>query len=171
MSTETYRTRLGEPGDAVTMCRIHHRCWTARFADLVANRDAVDGMDPEGNLDRFVGWLEPTSVADVTVAWFGTDSGGRVVGYSTVIGHELVHLMIDPEHAGRGVGRTLLAAAEQLMADAGHTTFELHTMVGNVPAIALYESAGWQMTDRLVHTDDGDDGVSYDEHVMLKHLP
>jgi len=41
-------------------------------------------------------------------------------------------------------------------------------MVGNERAIGLYSSAGWTVTDRLVHTDQ--DGVAYDEHVLVKRL-
>jgi ribosomal protein S18 acetylase RimI-like enzyme len=56
------------------------------------------------------------------------------------------------------------------MSAAGHRSFELHTMVGNTPAIGLYQSAGWQMTDRIIHSAD-DHGVDYDEHVLVKPAP
>jgi hypothetical protein len=41
-------------------------------------------------------------------------------------------------------------------------------MVGNDRAIALYRAVGWTLTDRVVHTDQ--DGVVYDEHVLVKRL-
>ena len=44
----------------------------------------------------------------------------------------------------------------------------MRTMVGNAPAIALYESAGWVVTDQLVHNDV--DGVVYDEHELVKRF-
>ncbi|MDW3216283.1 MAG: GNAT family N-acetyltransferase [Ilumatobacteraceae bacterium] len=165
MSTSIDLIRPGVSGDVVAMTAVHHRCWMAKFAELVTPREAVDRLDPNRNLARFADWLEPGSDARVTVA----ERDGKVVGYSTVVGNELLHLFVDPDHAGCGIGRTLLAAAESQMSEAGHRTFELHTMVGNVPAIGLYESAGWQVTDRVIHSDD-DHGVSYDEHVLLKHL-
>jgi GNAT superfamily N-acetyltransferase len=165
MSATSAPIRPGHPDEAAVMSAIHHRCWLARFAALVTPRDAVDQMDPGRNIGRFTDWLSPDSDAQVTVA----EHDGRVIGYSTVVGHELVHLFVDPDHAGRGVGRRLLAAAEALMTEAGHRSFELHTMVGNAPAIGLYESAGWRMTGRLIHSDD-DHGVSYDEHVLVKQV-
>lgn len=41
-------------------------------------------------------------------------------------------------------------------------------MVGNERAIALYRSAGWTITGRVVHTNE--DGVVSDEHVLVKRL-
>jgi ribosomal protein S18 acetylase RimI-like enzyme len=80
----------------------------------------------------------------------------------------LVHLFIDPDHQGAGIGRRLLAIAEALIAEGGHADAELHTRVDNERAIALYESAGWHLTDRLIHS--AHDGIEYDEHVLVKHV-
>lgn len=165
MSTIAHRIRPGEPADATAMTVCHHRCWISKFADLVTPREAVGRLHPDRNFERFTAWLSPGSDAQVTVA----EHDGVVIGYSTVVGHELVHLFVDPDHAGRGFGRVLLAAAEAKMTEAGHDEFELHTMVGNAPAIGLYESAGWRVTDRVIHSAD-DHGVSYDEHVLIKHV-
>ncbi len=41
-------------------------------------------------------------------------------------------------------------------------------MAGNAPAIALYESAGWHVTDELLNQET--DGVTYVEHVLVKHF-
>ena len=157
--------RRAAPGDAAAMVQVHHRCWLDKFADLVTPREAVDALDPDRNLGRFAAWLTPGSNAQVTVA----ETDGEVVGYATVVDDQLIHLFIHPARARRGIGRTLLTAAEDLMAEAGHRTFELQTLVGNIPAIALYESAGWRMTDRLIHSDD-DHGITYDEHVLVKQV-
>lgn len=122
-------------------------------------------MEPGRNLERFARWLDADSVTTVTVA----EVDDEVVAYAAVHDNELLHLFVDPDHAGTGLGRRLLAASETLMSDEGHAVLELHTMVGNTPAIALYESAGWHVTDRVIHTAD-DHGVSYDEHVLVKRL-
>jgi len=53
------------------------------------------------------------------------------------------------------------------LVEAGEERVVLQT--DNEPAIALYRSAGWVVTDRLVHNDRGD-GVVYDEHVLVKRL-
>ncbi|WP_438302818.1 GNAT family N-acetyltransferase [Streptomyces sp. HUAS TT11] len=55
---------------------------------------------------------------------------------------ELVKLMVHREARGRGLGRRLLAAAEQGAAAAGITLLHLDTETGST-AEALYGSAGW----------------------------
>ena len=97
------------------------------------------------------------------------DLDGQAIGHTTVSGNELVHLFVDPDHWGGGLGRALLDIGEELLTAAGHREAELHTIVGNEPALVLYRSAGWVVTDRLVHNDW--DGVAYDEHVLVERLP
>jgi GNAT superfamily N-acetyltransferase len=135
----------------------------AAFAPLL-EPGAVEAMDPWGKLDRFRRWFTPGSGLTTVVA----DLGGGPIGHTTVAGHELVHLFVDPDHWGSGLGRALLGVGEDLLTAAGHRQGELHTIVGNEPALALYRSAGWVVTDRVVHNDV--DGVSYDEHVLVKRL-
>ena len=152
-----------DPSDAETIARYHHRCWLAAFAPLLAP-GAVEAMDPWGKLDRLRQWFTPGSGLTTVVA----DLDGRAIGHTTVSGNELVHLFVDPDHWGRGLGRALLDVGEGLLTAAGHREAELHTIVGNEPALVLYRSAGWVVTDRLVHNDW--DGVAYDEHVLVKRL-
>ena len=92
--------------------------------------------------------------------------GGRPVGHFTVKGNQLVHLFVEPDFQGVGLGRRLLAQGETLIAANGHTDFELHARVENTSAIAFYETAGWTVTDRLIRTVEL--GISYDEHVLIK---
>ena len=155
--------RRGVAADARDMALLHHRCWQARFIDLVSPRSVVTGMDPLRNLERFTRWTPEGSDVDVTVA----EVEARVAGYAAVAGHELVHLFVDPDQHRLGLGRVLLTDAEARIAHGGHAIAELHTMIGNEPAIGLYRSAGWVMTDEVIHTDDD---VAYDEHVMIKRL-
>ncbi|MFJ7497156.1 GNAT family N-acetyltransferase [Streptomyces sp. NPDC097727] len=55
---------------------------------------------------------------------------------------EVAKLMVRPSARGRGLGRSLLAAAERSAADAGVTLLVLDTESGS-PAERLYRSAGW----------------------------
>lgn len=161
-----YRLRPARPSDAVTIAHYHHHCWVEAFTPLL-EPGVVAQMDPEGKLPRFRRWLSPgsgfTTVVAVTVA------DDRAVAHVSVEHHEVVHLFVDPDHWGRGLGRVLLGSGERVIVDAGHDRAELHTMVGNVGALALYRSAGWTVTDRIVHNDQGG-GVVYDEHVLVKDL-
>jgi GNAT superfamily N-acetyltransferase len=149
--------------DADAIAAYHYRCWVIGFSSLL-EPGVVDRMDPLGKLERWRRWLAPGSGFVTMVA----DLSGTPVGHATVSGHELVHLFVDPDHWGRGLGRTLLEVGEDTLRGAGHGEIELNTMVGNERALSLYRSAGWTVTDRFVHNDQ--DGVVYDEHVLVKHL-
>ena len=115
-------------------------------------------------LGLFHGRLSPDSSMRTVVA----TSGDMVVGHVQVEGSLLVHLFVDPDHQGAGIGSRMLAIGEALIGEAGHTDAELHTRVDNDRAIALYRSVGWRLTDRLIHS--AHDGIEYDEHVLVKHL-
>ncbi|MDP9335656.1 MAG: GNAT family N-acetyltransferase [Actinomycetota bacterium] len=149
--------------DTDAIAAYHHRCWVIAFSSLLAP-GMVDRMDPRGKIDRWRNWLAPKSGFVTAVA----DLSGTPIGHTTVAGYELVHLFVDPDHWGQGVGRKLLEVGEGLLRSDGHREIELNTMVGNERALSLYCSAGWVVTSRVVHTDQ--DGVVYDEHVLVKRL-
>lgn len=107
--------------------------------------------------------------------WFLPGSGfktkvalvdGAPIAHYTVWGGQLVHLFVDPDHQRTGLGRRLLALAEATLVADGHRTFELHTRVDNHAAMAFYETAGWSVTERRIHT--VEHGISYDEQVLVK---
>lgn len=157
-----WRQRWATPADAETIAAYHHRCWLDAFADLVDGD--VTELDPLGKLDRWRAWLSDESPERTAVI----DVAGAAVAHVTVRGSELVHLFVDPDHQRSGFGRVLLRTGERILAMAGVTDAVLHTMVGNEPAVELYRSAGWTVTDRLHHEDAG--SVRYDEHVLVKAL-
>lgn len=59
----------------------------------------------------------------------------------------IVHVISDPAHRGRGVGRALMEAAAERGLAAGFRWWMLNVKPGNVPALALYERCGM----RVVH--------------------
>ncbi len=154
--------RLALLNDAATIALYHQRCWETAFADLVNPGDPTK-VSTLGQVDRWRSWLAPDSGFTTIVA----DVDGTAIGHTTIRDNEIVHLFVDPDHWERGLGRSLLTIGEQMLADNGHSTIELHTMVGNTPALGLYESAGWVVTDRIIHTNED---VVYDEHVLVKQL-
>ncbi len=94
---------------------------------------------------------------------------GVPIAHFTVGGNQLVHLFVEPDYQGMGRGRGLLAQGEAMIAGGGHEHLELHARVDNLAAIGFYEAAGWTVTGRVVHT--VEHGISYDEHVLVKHCP
>jgi ribosomal protein S18 acetylase RimI-like enzyme len=57
-------------------------------------------------------------------------------------------LVVTPEHRHRGMARALLNAAESLARDSGKETMGLHVSGGNIPALKLYESYGYEESSR-----------------------
>jgi ribosomal protein S18 acetylase RimI-like enzyme len=156
--------RAPVPADASVVAEYHHRCWVLAFSSLL-EPGVVAALDPKRRLWLFERWFAPDQDEVSTVV---AEVDGAVVGHTTVGGHEVIHLFVDPDHWGRGIGRLLLAEAERLLTEAGVAQAELHTMVGNTPALELYDRAGWTLTDRIVHSEMED--VAYDEHVLTKDL-
>ncbi|WP_405765464.1 GNAT family N-acetyltransferase [Streptomyces sp. NBC_00080] len=132
------------------------RARAAELADLLV--DAVDDGASLGflaPLDRTAaeGWWKDRAegVAAGQLAVWAAQDGDRVVG---TVGlafpdkpnsrhrAELVKLMVHRDARGKGLGRTLLTAAEESAAAAGVTLLHLDTETDS-PAEHLYRIAGW----------------------------
>ena len=153
--------RVATPDDAHAVASYHDRCFTHSYSSQLLAGE-LEAPDLEGMRRQLRGWFRPGSEFATRVAIVD----GVPIGHFTVFGHQLVHLFVEPDHQGTGLGRLLLAQAEAMMTADGHADFELHTRVDNLAGIRFYEKAGWSMTDRLIHTVEL--GISYDEHVLTK---
>ncbi|MCX5413816.1 GNAT family N-acetyltransferase [Streptomyces sp. NBC_00059] len=80
---------------------------------------------------------------------------GVVVGYvwvarrETTDGDDLGYVFdveVNEEHRGRGYGRALMHLAEDITLDAGLGLLGLHVFASNTPALRLYESLGYEVT-------------------------
>jgi ribosomal protein S18 acetylase RimI-like enzyme len=71
---------------------------------------------------------------------------GEVIGYAAVHPDEceMFLLFVHPSYAGRGIGRTLLAAAHDALRAAGCNEAFLFVHEQNQRAIAVYEAAGYR---------------------------
>ena len=161
---EAIEIRTATLGDAGAVAAYHRRCFENSYSsELLAGELEAPGL---GEMrQQLQGWFRPESEL-TTLAAVVDDVP---IGHFTVHGPRLVHLFVEPEHQGIGLGRRLLAQAEATMAADGYTDFELHTRIDNHAGITFYEAAGWSMTDDLIHTVEF--GVSYDEHVLVKRRP
>lgn len=61
---------------------------------------------------------------------------------------EIKRMWIAPSHRGHGLARRLLGELEQRSAAIGHHTIRLDTNAVLVPAITMYETAGYRRIDR-----------------------
>jgi len=156
--------RAARPDDANAVEEYHNECFLKTYsAQLHAGE--FHAPDRDGTRQQLLGWFQPGSDFQTWV----TVVDDRPVGHFTLYRHHLVHLFVEPERHGTGLGRTLLERAEATLAAAGHKELELHTRVENLSAIAFYKKAGWNMTDELITT--VEHGISYTEHIMTKRLP
>lgn len=155
--------RWARPDDARRIADYHNACWHEAFAPLVDDQ-VMAAIEPR--YERWERWLSDDTEHTTIVA---IDTDDQPIGHMTIVGPELVHLFVDPAHHRKGLGRDLLKTAERLLGRNGHRQIHLHTIVGNTPAIALYESMGWTLTEET-SVEELPNGSSYREHVMRKDL-
>jgi GNAT superfamily N-acetyltransferase len=123
------------------------------LADTVAGGASVGFLTPLGHEEAATWWRERAEAAAAgrLAVWAALDHTGRAAG-TVSLAHpdkpnsrhraELVKLMVHRSARGRGLGRRLLATAEEAAAAAGITLLHLDTETGS-PAERLYRSAGW----------------------------
>ncbi|ANB09744.1 acetyltransferase [Streptomyces ambofaciens] len=128
----------------------------AQLADLltatVEDGASVGFLAPLGREEALAWWRgRSAAVAAGRLAVWVAHEGERVTGTVSLAlpdkpnsrhRAELVKLMVRREARGRGLGRGLLATAEEAAAAAGITLLHLDTETDS-PAEHLYRSAGW----------------------------
>ncbi|CAL9615495.1 N-acetyltransferase family protein [Streptomyces sp. enrichment culture] len=122
------------------------------LTDTVESGASVGFLAPMDGAPALAWWRERAAAVAVgeLAVWVARD-GDRIVGTVSLAfpgkpnsrhRAEVVKLMVHPAARGRGLGRTLLTAAEEAAAAAGITLLHLDTETGS-PAERLYRSAGW----------------------------
>lgn len=123
------------------------------LADTVAGGASVGFLAPLGRAEAAAWWRRRAGqvAAGRLAVWAALDGADRVTG---TVGldlpdkpnsrhrAELVKLMVHRSARGQGLGRRLLATAEEAAASAGLTLLHLDTETGS-PAEHLYRTAGW----------------------------
>jgi ribosomal protein S18 acetylase RimI-like enzyme len=99
-----------------------------------------------------------------------TDRARQIVGYTAAHPDdgEMFLLFVHPAYAGRGTGRTLLAAAHDALRAAGCQQAYLYTHEQNERALAVYESAGYRRDGSVRESDFG--GTTIRELRLIKQL-
>jgi ribosomal-protein-alanine N-acetyltransferase len=74
---------------------------------------------------------------------------------------ELLNIAVHTDHRGQGHGRTLLETGLQAARQRGGQMMHLEVRRSNAPAIALYDSAGFQRTGirRRYYANNGEDAI------------
>jgi GNAT superfamily N-acetyltransferase len=132
-----YSVRWFRPGDACHWLRIHH------------DAEPFDEITPDVFLREFGSDFNRLAERQC----FLQDPNGRVIGTGTAWDAEdeqgeqcgrVFWLAILRQHQGRGLGRLLLAAVCQRLAELGHTRARVATSTGRPSAISLYLHFGFQ---------------------------
>jgi ribosomal protein S18 acetylase RimI-like enzyme len=89
------------------------------------------------DVDTFVGALVGEKLAGLTVMQCERGGNVRHRAHATAV-------FVAPQYRGRGVSRSILDWLAEKAAAEGILQLELHVWVDNAPALAVYESAGFE---------------------------
>jgi RimJ/RimL family protein N-acetyltransferase len=136
--------RHAEPRDASALVGLAEDVASEPEAWLIAE----GGWRSAGEERRYLRAIRRSSQAAVLVA----EDDGELVGRLSISRdtHPAsrhvadLGLLVAKAHRRRGVGRALLAAAEEWATAAGITKIELHVFPHNEPALALYRAVGYE---------------------------
>lgn len=100
------------------------------------------------------------------------EQSGRIIGYALVLTRRgsraarLYSIAVAAGHAGRGIGRRLLEAAERSAAAAGAERLRLEVRADNAAAQHLYASSGYgRIADLENYYEDGAAGFRYEKRL------
>lgn len=163
--------RAATPDDADAVSKYHDRCFTKSYSAQLQT-GVLKAPAVEDTRQQLYAWFQPQPGLETNpktaLKTMVAVKDGAPIGHFTVQCHRLIHLFVDPDFHGTGLGRHLLEQAEAMIAAAGYTEFELHTRVDNLAGIAFYKKAGWRLTGQQIHTLEHD--IAYDEHIMTKQI-
>ncbi|RKE20009.1 GNAT family N-acetyltransferase [Streptomyces sp. TLI_171] len=125
----------------------------ALLLDAVAGGASVGFLAATTHAEAAAWWeaLRPSVADGSRLLWTADDEAGRTLGTVALVREgkpngahraELVKLLVHRDARGAGLGRRLLAVAEQAARDAGATLLLLDTQTGS-PAEHLYRTGGW----------------------------
>lgn len=124
---------------------VDERCvWAmAQYFDELDHRMSA-GFDPETD-----GATDPAELRPPRGAFLLATSGDATVGCAAVTFlsdtvAEIRRMWVAPQERGSGLGRRLLAAAENAGVESGRSTARLDTHEALTQAISLYESVGYR---------------------------
>jgi GNAT superfamily N-acetyltransferase len=142
--------RDARPEDAEAIAHVHTRSWQVGYAHAFP-AEALAGISVERRREAMAQWItsgRPRSA--VLVA----ETEGAVVGFASVgpardsdsgSAGELYAIYVEPASWGAGIGRELIAAAEERLRAAGFLEATLWVLDDNPRARRFYEAAGWAL--------------------------
>jgi ribosomal protein S18 acetylase RimI-like enzyme len=145
--------RAAVAADAPAIAALHVAVSTATYRDL-APPAAVRRLDLPHRLARWRETLEKGErcvlVAEIAGRLVGIGSAGAPTVREPGRYGEVLHLYVDPDYAGRGIGRALMQALALALRAQGYKGAALGVVDGNLAAMAFYERLGGVPSGRYV---------------------
>ncbi len=138
MIMETLEIRQATEADfdaVVDLCKSSLQVTYGSFLDVEAMRRWSEGDE----LDKYI----RARLGSLLVADDHDGISGLVAVEDDLIGQ----LWVAPERRSEGIGAVLLAAAEALIRERGHTRLRVEVFEPNIGAIRFYERHGWTRQD------------------------
>lgn len=141
------RLEPAAPDDAAALASIFLRCWQTAYRGVVDDA-IIDGLDATVVERSWRGLVDESRSALVVarvdgaacgMVRFGVDPGDCRSGH-------VFSLYVDPDAAGAGIGRALLAHAARELAASGRGRATLWVFAANSRALRFYGAAGWEPT-------------------------
>jgi GNAT superfamily N-acetyltransferase len=135
------------PADADAIGHMHVRSSRAAYTGLLPDAAFDDEAQRRMWRDGLASERPPGSATFVAVlddAVVGVANVRAARGEASGTG-ELTHIYLDPDCWGHGVGRALLARAEESLRESGFREAVLWVVDGNERAERFYRAAGWAL--------------------------
>jgi GNAT superfamily N-acetyltransferase len=152
--------RAATPADAGEIVRINVHGWQTAYAGVVPG-DVLAAMDIEVRTARYRYRMAEPSPFEVLVAGVGADIAGYTSFGPYRLGQrdgalhrdvgEVIAIYVDPPRWGTGVGRALLGAALDRLAERGFGAVRLWVLSANRQARRFYERAGFTADGATAH--------------------
>jgi ribosomal protein S18 acetylase RimI-like enzyme len=160
VDTDARAVRAAQLDDAAAIGLVHVRSWQAAYAGHFP-QEFLDALDPAARAEgwrRILGAQQRDRQTDLVAGFDGQVGGFASVGPSREddaggVG-EVYAIYVLPELWGRGLGRQLMAAALDALAELGFDAATLWVLEDNHRARRFYETGGWS-TDGATKVDDG----------------
>lgn len=169
--------RPAESDDARRIATVHVRSWQAAYRGLIP-QEYLDRLDPAERMPEWKSTLAEMSLPGKGILVAEID--GEIAGFAGLcptrdededpekVG-EVAAIYLAPEAWGTGVGRRLMTAAVEALAQAGYEQATLWVLDTNERARRFYQAAGWR-PDGAVKKDVRW-GFSLDEVRYRRRLP
>lgn len=146
------RVRLARAGDAEAISRIQIASWRAAYGSIMP-AEFLATLDEAERADRWRGRIGPAAAAE-SPTFVAVDDADAVLGFAHIgpvrdddvasVGRgEVYTLYVDPGAWRRGIGTSLLAAADEHWRPTDVRELLLWVFEDNAAARAFYEAQGW----------------------------